>query len=117
MSGFLCPAGSKSAASCGVLIGLVRGRGYAQVGQEPEHVVVAVVQAFRQQPAGWLFHAGAGDPRDLGQSDPDAVPEQPQVRGLGVVRYGGQARVAGEVRGGIRARRASAIWLGQIAAG
>ena len=82
-----------------VSLGLVRGRGYAQVGGEPEHVVVAVSQAFQQQPGGRLFHVGAGDPPDLGQSDADAVAEQPQVFGLGVVRDGGQALVAGEVRG------------------
>jgi hypothetical protein len=82
-----------------VSLGLVRGRGYAQVGQEPEHVVLAVAQAFQQQPGGRLSHVGAGDPPDLGQSDADAVAEQPQVFRLGVGGNGGKALVAGEARG------------------
>ena len=82
-----------------VSLGLVRGRGYAQVRQEPEHVVLAVAQAFQQQPGGRLSRLGAGDPPDLGQSDADAVAEQPQVFGCGAAGNGGQALVAGEVRG------------------
>jgi hypothetical protein len=35
-----------------VTFGLVRGRRYPQVRQEPEDVVLAVVQAFEQQPGG-----------------------------------------------------------------
>src|SRR5580658_5524943 len=76
-----------------VSLSLVRGRGYAQVKGEPEHVVLAVAQAFQQQPGGQLSRLGAGDPPDLGQSDADAVPEQPQVFRFGVGGNGGQILV------------------------
>jgi hypothetical protein len=58
-----------------VLLGAVRGWGYAQVRQEPEHVVLAVTQAFQQHPRRWLFHVGAGDAAHLGQADANSVAE------------------------------------------
>ena len=47
-------------------LGLVRRRRYPQVGQEAEHVVLAVAQAFRQHAGGRLSGSGAGDAAHLG---------------------------------------------------
>ena len=60
--------------------------------------MLAVAQAFQQQPAGRLFLVAAGDAADLGQACADPVPEQLQVPGDGFVRDGVQAMGAGQVR-------------------
>ena len=81
------------------IIGLVGGRGYPQVGKEAQDVVPAVAQAFQQQPAWRLLFVAAGGAADLGQADGDAVAEQAQLSGDGVIGDGSQALLAGEVRG------------------
>ncbi len=43
--------------------------------------MLAVVQAFQQQPGRRLLLVRAGDAADFGQAGEDAVTEQPQVRG------------------------------------
>jgi hypothetical protein len=48
-----------------VSFGLVGRRRDAQVGEEPQYVVAAVVQAFQQQPARRLLLVAAGDAADL----------------------------------------------------
>jgi len=78
---------------------LVRGGGNTQVRGEPEHVILAVVQAFQQQPGGRLLRLGGGKPAHGGQAGQDSVPEQLQVRGGVSVRDGGQALLAGQVGG------------------
>src|SRR5262252_7547854 len=50
-----------------VPLGLVRSRGYAQVGGEPQHVVLPVAQAFQQVAAGPLL--AAIDALDLAEDD------------------------------------------------
>src|SRR5258708_69821 len=53
---------------------LIRRRRDPQVGGEPEPVVLPVAQAFEQVAAGLLL--AAGNARDLGQADQDAMPER-----------------------------------------
>ena len=60
--------------------------------------MLAVAQAFQQQPAGRLLLAAAGDAPDLGQADADAVPEQFQFLRDAVCRDGIQALGACQVR-------------------
>ena len=48
-----------------------------QVGQEPEHVGLAVLQAFQQEPAGLLPCLRAGDPANLLQAGEDAERDRP----------------------------------------
>src|SRR5258708_38625279 len=64
-----------------VAFGAVRCGGYPQVRKEPEDVLLAVVQAFQQQPGRRLLLVRARDAADFGQADEDAVTEQPQVGG------------------------------------
>lgn len=47
-----------------VALGVVRCRGYPQVSEEPEHVVFAVLQAFKEAAAG-LLPGAPEDPADL----------------------------------------------------
>jgi hypothetical protein len=70
-----------------------------RVGEEPEHVVFAVFEAFQEAAGGRLFLVAAGDAGNLGQAHDDAVAEQPQVPGCLLLRDGGQALVAGDVGG------------------
>jgi hypothetical protein len=76
---------------------LVRRRGNAQVGGEPEDVGLPVAQAFEQVAAGPLL--AACDLGHLGQADQDAVLERVGQRGGDVAGDGGQALGAGGVRG------------------
>ena len=98
-----------------VAFGLVAGRGDGGVGQEPQHVGFAVAQAFQQRPGGGLLALRAGDAADPGQPDGDAVAEQLQVlRG----HLGGNGSIPwprAMLAAWMRARRASAVWPGQIA--
>ncbi len=55
--------------------------------------------------------------RTWGQSDADAVPEQPQVFCFGVGGDGGKALVAGEVRGVDQGAQRAGDLAGQMAAG
>src|SRR5512135_754443 len=70
------------------------------VGEEPQHVGFAVLEAFPQVQGGRLLDvAAAGDAADLGQAGVDAVAEEFQVPGGQLVRDGGQPLVAGDVGG------------------
>jgi hypothetical protein len=53
----------------GVAFGLAVHGWDAQVGQEAEHVVLAIAQAFQQEPAGRRLLAAAGDAPHPGQAD------------------------------------------------
>ena len=59
----------------------------------------------------------AGDGRDLGQAEQDAVPERVDERRGDVVWDCGQALGAGDVRGVDRPCRAWVTWTGQCASG
>ena len=52
-----------------VAFGLVGGRRDGRVGQEPQHVGLAVPEALQQEPGRRLLALGAEDAADLGQSD------------------------------------------------
>jgi DNA polymerase III delta prime subunit len=79
-----------------VAFGLVGGGRDGGVGQEPQYVGFTAAQAFQERQRGWLL--AAGQAADFGQPDGHAVPEQPQVLRSGVVRHGGQALLAGQIR-------------------
>ena len=109
---FLLGFGGACVAFC--LVVRRRDRG---VGQEPEDVVLAVLQAFQQAAGGRLFLVAAGDAGHLRQAHGDAVAEQAQVlRGL-LVRYAGQSASRARLAAWMRARSSPAIWPGQIASG
>jgi hypothetical protein len=67
-----------------------------QVIQEPQDVVVAVAEVFQQRPVLELPAALAAG--QFGQPGEHAVPEGVDERSGDVLRYGGQALVAGQVR-------------------
>src|ERR1035441_3132395 len=81
------PDGSRHNPEPGI-IGLVGGGRDGGVGEEPQDVGFAVLQAFQQEQA-WRLPdlAAAGDAADLGQAGVDAVAEKPQEQiGRGVFR-------------------------------
>jgi hypothetical protein len=82
-----------------VALGLVRRRGDAGVGEEPQHVGFPVAEAFQQGAAGLLPGVRAGDPGDLRQPDDDRAAEKLQVSGGIVGGDAGQALVPGDVGG------------------
>jgi hypothetical protein len=82
-----------------VTFGLVGGGRDGGAGEEPQHVGLAVVQAFEQVPGGRLLALAAGQAGDGGQAVGDGAAECRQVlrgaAGGDVVQPG----VAGQVRG------------------
>jgi hypothetical protein len=80
-----------------VAFGLVGRRRDAQVGGEPQHVSLAVAQAFQQVAAGVLL--AAGDAGDLGQPEQDTVAERVDQGRGDIAGDGGKAPGAGGVRG------------------
>jgi hypothetical protein len=79
-----------------VAFGLVGGGRDAQVGGEPQHIVLPVAQAFQQVAAGPLL--AAGHLGHLGQASQHAVPEVVDQRGGDVAGDDRQALGAGSVR-------------------
>jgi hypothetical protein len=75
-----------------VAFSLVRCGRYAQVRQEPQDIVLAVVQAFQRQPGRRLLLVRAGDAAYSGQAGQDAMAEQPQITGGAFIYTSGEAR-------------------------
>jgi hypothetical protein len=100
-----------------VAFGLVGGGRNPQVGQEPQDLGLAVVQAFQEESAGFLPCLRAGTRRTCCR--PARTAWRKSLRSVAVSSAGAAARplVRASFAAWMRARSASAAWPGQMAPG